>query len=195
MRLALHPDVDRALPLVERHTVSDAWAVNTYVARDIRCTYCITSAQGRSMPRYPADAVARQLREELDAIEEVDGLVVGPYCDVYPGPEAHLGVTRRARGSRRTGSLIPAGDQGNDGLAGRRPLHSARHADPDLPEHAGRRGGRPTGTRCDSGRRAPRRAPRARRLRRAGARPGDPVDPCDHRSPRSPQAHRCHHPK
>jgi DNA repair photolyase len=72
VRLALHPDVDRALPLVERHTVSDAWAVNTYVACDIRCTHCITSAQGRSTPRYPADAVARQLRQELDAIEEVD---------------------------------------------------------------------------------------------------------------------------
>jgi DNA repair photolyase len=96
VRLALHPDVDRALPLVERHTVSDAWAVNTYVACDIRCTYCITSAQGRSTPRYPADAVARQLRQELDAIEAVDRLVVGPYCDVYPGPEARLGVTRRA---------------------------------------------------------------------------------------------------
>lgn len=84
------------LPLVERHTVSDAWAVNTYTACDIRCTYCITSAQGRSTPRVSPDGVARRLREELDAIGEIDRMVVGPYCDVYPGPERALGVTRRA---------------------------------------------------------------------------------------------------
>jgi DNA repair photolyase len=86
----------RELPLVERHTVSDSWAVNTYAACDIRCTYCITSAQGRSVPRVPPEVLAQRLRDELDAVGEIDRLVVGPYCDVYPGPERELGVTRRA---------------------------------------------------------------------------------------------------
>ena len=89
-------ELTRRLPLVERHTVSDAWAINTYAACDIRCTYCITSAQGRSEPRVPPDELASQLRHELDQIGEVDRLVVGPYCDVYPSPEAQLGITRQA---------------------------------------------------------------------------------------------------
>jgi DNA repair photolyase len=89
-------EVTRRLPLVERHTVSDSWAVNTYAACDIRCTYCITSAQGRSAPRVPPGELAAQLRRELDRIGAVDRLVVGPYCDVYPSPEAHLAITRRA---------------------------------------------------------------------------------------------------
>jgi len=88
--------VTRRLPLVERHTVSDSWAVNTYAACDIRCTYCITSAQGRSVPRVPPGELAAQLRRELDQVGEIDRLTVGPYCDVYPGPEAELGITRRA---------------------------------------------------------------------------------------------------
>jgi DNA repair photolyase len=89
-------EVTRRLPLVERHTVSDAWAVNTYAACDIRCTYCITSAQGRSTPRVPPDELVPQLRRELDDVGEVDRLVVGPYCDVYPSPEGRLALTRRA---------------------------------------------------------------------------------------------------
>ena len=27
---------------------------------------------------------------------EIDRLTVGPYCDVYPGPEAELGINWRA---------------------------------------------------------------------------------------------------
>ena len=37
-----------------------------------------------------------QLRRELDEIGTIDRLIVGAFCDVYPGPEAQLGVTRRA---------------------------------------------------------------------------------------------------
>jgi DNA repair photolyase len=88
--------VDAPLPLVQRHSVSDAWAINTYRACDIRCTYCITTAQGRSQPRFPAAEVAARLEAELDAVGEIDRIVVGPYCDVYPSPEAELGVTRAA---------------------------------------------------------------------------------------------------
>jgi len=42
----------------------------------------IPSAQGRSVPRVPPG--------------EIDRLTVGPYCDVYPGPEAELGINWRA---------------------------------------------------------------------------------------------------
>ena len=90
------PYVDGPDPLVERIAVSDAWAVNTYVACDIRCIYCITAAQGRSIPRCAPDVVAGQLRRELDEIGTIDRLIVGSFCDVYPSPEARLGVTRRA---------------------------------------------------------------------------------------------------
>jgi DNA repair photolyase len=89
-------EVARRLSLVERHTVSDAWAVNIYAACDIRCSYCITSAQGRSTPRVPAAELVPQRRRELDEVGEIDRMVVGPYCDVYPSPEAELGITRRA---------------------------------------------------------------------------------------------------
>lgn len=96
MRLGKPPDAGDPDPLVERISVSDAWAINTYTACDIRCIYCITSAQGRSTPRYAPDVVPGQLRRELDEIGTIDRLIVGAFCDVYPGPEAQLGVTRRA---------------------------------------------------------------------------------------------------
>ena len=87
---------DEGLPLIQRHTVNDSWALNTYGSCDVRCRYCITSAQGHSVPRVPADEVGRRLGAEIDAIADFDRLVVGPYSDVYPGPEAALGVTRNA---------------------------------------------------------------------------------------------------
>lgn len=90
------PTAASPLPLVERHTVSDAWAINTYEACDIRCSYCITRAQGISTPRRPPGAMADELRHELDAIGEIDRLVVGCYADAYPGPEAELGASRAA---------------------------------------------------------------------------------------------------
>jgi DNA repair photolyase len=96
MRLTMRPDIDGPVRLVERISVSDAWAINTYAACDFRCIYCITSAQGRSAPRYGFDVVAEQLGRELDEIGAIDRLIVGAFCDVYPGPESRLGVTRRA---------------------------------------------------------------------------------------------------
>jgi DNA repair photolyase len=82
--------------MVERLLASDAWEVNTYQACDIRCTYCITRAQGTSRPRFRAAEVPDRLRRELDGIGRIDRLGVGAFCDVYPGPEAELGVTRAA---------------------------------------------------------------------------------------------------
>jgi DNA repair photolyase len=85
-----------SLPLMESLTVNDAWVLNTYAACDIRCVYCITKAQGQSYPRFPRAAVADRLREELDAIGEIDRMGVGAFCDVYPNVEATERVTRAA---------------------------------------------------------------------------------------------------
>ena len=48
------------------------------------------------MPRVPPGELAAQLRRELDQVGEIDRLTVGPNCDVYPGPEAELGINWRA---------------------------------------------------------------------------------------------------
>lgn len=84
------------LPLFQRHSVSDAWALNTYTACDIRCSYCITRAQGVSTPRRHPERMAQEVRRELAAIDDIKRIVVGCYADAYPGPEAELGVTRAA---------------------------------------------------------------------------------------------------
>src|SRR5688500_9495429 len=76
--------------------VNDSWAVNTYVACDIRCTCCITSARGSRRRGIPAALVKQQLIDELDAIGSVDRVVVASYCAVYPSPERSLRVTRVA---------------------------------------------------------------------------------------------------
>jgi hypothetical protein len=74
----------------------DAWVLATYAGCDIRCTYCIVSAQGTSVPRFPRDEVADRLRFELDRFSSPPRLGVGAYTDVYPQAEARLGVTRPA---------------------------------------------------------------------------------------------------
>ena len=83
-------------PLLDRHTVNDSWALTTYDACSMRCTYCITRAQGVSRPKYPADQVADQLRSEHEPIPQGSRIGVGTYADVYPDIEADLGVTRAA---------------------------------------------------------------------------------------------------
>lgn len=85
---------DIPLALVERLAPNDAWTINPYGACDIRCTYCITNAQGRSWPRFDLDEVVPRLRSELSAIGRADRFVVGSFCDGYPGVEAELGITR-----------------------------------------------------------------------------------------------------
>ena len=62
----------------------------------MRCTYCITNAQGISTPRYQREEIARRLNHEMDQLGEIRLLVVGPYCDVYPSTEVVHRVTRAA---------------------------------------------------------------------------------------------------
>jgi hypothetical protein len=85
------------LPLLEEVPECGTWALSTYRSCDIRCRYCITGAQGRSLPRFAADDVVAELRRELHEIEDVRGpiaLGLGGLCDAYPNAEAELGVTR-----------------------------------------------------------------------------------------------------
>ena len=44
------------------------WALSTYDACDLACTYCVTYAQGRSTPRRGADEVVDSLRDELRSV-------------------------------------------------------------------------------------------------------------------------------
>jgi DNA repair photolyase len=88
--------VTAAPRLLDELGVMDAWVLSTYSGCDIACTYCIVSAQGRSVPHYPASEVADRLRGELDAFDTPPRLGVGAYVDAYPSVEPRHRVTRAA---------------------------------------------------------------------------------------------------
>jgi len=73
----------------------DVWTINPYAACEFRCVYCITQAQGESLPKLAPDAVRAQLRAELAEAPEKFGIVVGGMSDAYPSVEAEHGLTRR----------------------------------------------------------------------------------------------------
>jgi DNA repair photolyase len=82
-------------PLVEEIPACRMLSVNTYLACDIRCVYCITGAQGRSRPRFGAETVREELQQELATKGHRQPLVgLGTLCDAYPSVEVELGVTR-----------------------------------------------------------------------------------------------------
>jgi hypothetical protein len=94
-RKLLHA-VDAKLPLLAQLGAVDGWTLNTYSGCDIACTYCITRAQGRSVPKYLAREVAERLRARLDDFDDPPRIVVGAYVDGYPSVELHYRVTRAA---------------------------------------------------------------------------------------------------
>jgi hypothetical protein len=97
MTIPVTGDADRrTVTLLEELGPMDAWVLTTYAGCDIRCRYCIVSAQGRSIPRCPPDEVAERLRAELDRFASPPRLGVGAFTDVYPNVEERVGVTRRA---------------------------------------------------------------------------------------------------
>jgi DNA repair photolyase len=83
-------------PMLERCGPLEGWGLSTYDACSYRCRYCITGAQGASVPRYPPDLIGTRLQAELEAITLPCRVGVGLFCDAYPPVEAELGVTRRA---------------------------------------------------------------------------------------------------
>jgi Radical SAM superfamily len=86
----------RQRPLLKYMAPCEIWALSTYTACEFRCVYCITGAQGASIPQYPKGQVAAQLRRELGAIDTEATVGVGSLCDAYPSVELRYGVTRAA---------------------------------------------------------------------------------------------------
>ncbi len=72
------------------------WALSTYTACDIRCSYCVTYAQGPSEPRVPVDEVEGTLGRALEVVPTAGVIGVGALVDAYPTVEATVGITRRA---------------------------------------------------------------------------------------------------
>jgi hypothetical protein len=87
--------IEPALPLIEAVPECGVFALDPYRACDLRCVYCITGAQGASMPRYSGDELIPQLHRELEAVPLDTTITVGSLSDGYPLVEAELGVTRR----------------------------------------------------------------------------------------------------
>jgi len=72
------------------------WALSTYDACDLRCSYCVTYAQGPSTPRCEPEQVAQLLRHELEHVPLGATIGVGALVDAYPHAEAEVGITRLA---------------------------------------------------------------------------------------------------
>ena len=72
------------------------WALSTYTACDIRCSYCVTYAQGVSRARVPAGDVGPLLAAELERVPPDGTIGVGAFIDAYPSVEAECRVTRAA---------------------------------------------------------------------------------------------------
>ena len=80
--------------LIEPNPVCGSFAINPYRGCDIRCVYCITGSQGRSVPRASADATRAALRQAFVASAPEDAFVLGGLSDAYPSVDA---TEQRAR--------------------------------------------------------------------------------------------------
>ena len=81
-------------PLLEEVPECSSWALSTYMQCEFRCVYCITGAQGASVPRYSPEELIPELRRELAAIGPQAGIGVGGVCDAYPWVERDHRLTR-----------------------------------------------------------------------------------------------------
>jgi hypothetical protein len=80
--------------LVDEVAACNSLAISPYWRCDIRCSYCITGAPGRSEARVARADVAAQLEQELASFPADALLAVGIASDAYPLIEAELGLTR-----------------------------------------------------------------------------------------------------
>ncbi len=83
-------------PVLQHSPMCGVWALTTYDACDIRCSYCASYAQGPSLPRASADEVRRILEEQLPSIPRDQKICLGPIIDCYTHAEAEHEVTRAA---------------------------------------------------------------------------------------------------
>lgn len=83
-------------PLLQYSPMCSVWALTSYDACDIRCSYCASYAQGPSEPIVPAASVRDVLERELVHVPQHQLISVGPIIDGYTHAEATCGVTRAA---------------------------------------------------------------------------------------------------
>lgn len=73
----------------------DFWTINPYRLCDHNCTYCITKAQGVSVPTFSARQSMALIREALSVIPPALTFAIGGFSDAYPDAEEAFRVTRR----------------------------------------------------------------------------------------------------
>lgn len=83
-------------PVLQYSPMCSVWALTTYDACDIRCSYCASYAQGPSTPRATADEVRHILERQLPSIPRDQIICLGPIIDCYTHAEATHEVTRAA---------------------------------------------------------------------------------------------------
>lgn len=83
-------------PILQYAPMCQAWAVTTYDACDIRCSYCHSLSQGVSRPKASATEVQRILERELPSVPREHVISLSPMVDCYPHAEAEHEVTRAA---------------------------------------------------------------------------------------------------
>jgi len=72
----------------------DSWLINPYRYCDLRCAYCITGAQGSSVPTYDKDRTLEAIEKALQSIPDERRIMVGGFSDPYPHTEQQYGITR-----------------------------------------------------------------------------------------------------
>jgi DNA repair photolyase len=83
-------------PVLQYSPMCSVWALTTYDACDIHCSYCASYAQGPSKPLATAAEVRRILERELPSVARDQTICVGAIIDGYTHAEAEHEVTRAA---------------------------------------------------------------------------------------------------
>jgi DNA repair photolyase len=83
-------------PVLQYSPMCSVWALTTYDACDIRCSYCASYAQGPSKPLATADEVRGILERQLPSVPREHTICLGAIIDCYAHAEAEHEVTRAA---------------------------------------------------------------------------------------------------
>jgi DNA repair photolyase len=83
-------------PVLQYSPMCSVWALTTYDACDIRCSYCASYAQGPSNPLVTAAEVRDILERQLPTVPRDQPICLGAIIDCYTHAEAQHEVTRAA---------------------------------------------------------------------------------------------------
>jgi DNA repair photolyase len=83
-------------PVLQYSPMCSVWALTTYDACDIRCSYCASYAQGPSKPLATAEEVRDILERQLPSVPREHTICLGAIIDCYAHAEAEHEVTRAA---------------------------------------------------------------------------------------------------